>query len=145
MNRREVLVGAGVISTILMSKISVAAEKGTAPTREELKKITDASFDCLKTGEACETMCIELLAKGDTSMKNCHATLQNMLAACTAMTKVGSYDTAKPETIRRLAAVCSDLCKECSESCKVHAEHHAICKSCMDSCNRCANACDAIA
>jgi Cys-rich four helix bundle protein (predicted Tat secretion target) len=147
MNRREILAGAGVLSTALMSGVAFGADRksdGSAPTREQLKKIIDTSFDCLKTGEACGAHCVEMLSKGDTSMKTCYGTVQNMMAACSAMIKVGTVDSAKPETIKKLAGVCADLCKECAEACKVHSDHHAVCKACMDSCNKCIDACTQI-
>jgi Cys-rich four helix bundle protein (predicted Tat secretion target) len=147
MNRREMLTSAGIISSILISGISFADEKKSiAPvSKDKLKKATDASFGCIKKGEACTAHCLDMIASGDTSMKNCLPTLANMMASCTAFSKIASYDSVKPETIRHLASVCADLCKDCSDACKIHADHHAVCKSCMEACNKCAEACTELA
>ena len=146
MDRREILAGAGILGAVMMSGLPALADDGAKSiSKEKLQKITDTTFDCLKKGEACYGHCLEMLKKGDTSMKECHSTLSNMMAACTAMSKISSYDSAKPDAIRKLAAVCASLCRDCSDSCKVHAEHHAVCKTCMEACNKCASACDDIA
>jgi Cys-rich four helix bundle protein (predicted Tat secretion target) len=142
MNRREMLASAGILSTVMLSGISFADDKKSGSiSKDKLKKVTDAAFDCIKKGEACTSHCLDMIAGGDTSMKNCLPTLANMMAACTAISKIASYDSAKPETIKHLATVCADLCKDCSDACKVHAEHHAVCKTCMEACNKCADAC----
>src|SRR5436305_3901453 len=100
MNRREMLAGVGILSTLFMSEISFGDKKNSetsALSKEKLKKATDAAFDCIKKGEACLSHCIDMIRAGDTSMKNCYGTLQNMMASCTALSKIGSYDTSKPE------------------------------------------------
>jgi len=145
MTRRELLASAGILSTVLMSGASFADNKGASEiSKDKLKKAVDTSFDCLKKGEACYSHCLDMLAQGDTSMNNCHPSLQNMMAACTAMTKVGTYGSAKTQSIKHLAAACADLCKECADACKLHAEH-AVCKSCMEACNKCVDACNDVA
>lgn len=144
MNRREMLASAGILSAVMMSGVSFADDKKGAISKDKLKKVTDTAFDCIKKGEACTSHCLDMIAAGDTSMKNCLPTLANMMAACTAISKVASYDSAKPETIRHLAAVCADLCKDCSGACKMHADMHAVCKTCMEACNKCTEACTEI-
>src|ERR1700677_107865 len=128
MNRREMLASAGILSTAILSGVSFAEEKKSEKTnpisKEKLKKATDAAFDCIKKGEACLAHCLDMQAAGDDSMKDCQPVIANMLAACTAFSKIGSYDSAKPETLRRLASVCADLCKDCAGICKLHAEKH---------------------
>jgi Cys-rich four helix bundle protein (predicted Tat secretion target) len=147
MNRRNLLAGAGILSTMMLSGISFADEKKADKTgpisKDKLKKATDAAFDCIKKGEACTAHCLDMIASGDTSMKDCLPTLANMMAACAAFAKIGTYNSAKPEAMRHLASACADLCKDCAESCKTHAEH-AVCKVCMDACNKCAEACTAM-
>jgi Cys-rich four helix bundle protein (predicted Tat secretion target) len=148
MNRREVLARAAVLSSVMISGISFAdekkSEKAATVGKDKLKKVTDAAFDCLKKGEACTSHCLDMIAAGDTSMKNCLSPLANMMAACTAISKIASYDTAKPEVIKNLALACADLCKDCSDACKVHAGHHPVCKNCMEACDKCAEACTAL-
>ena len=57
MNRREMLASASVLSTMMLSGVSFADEKKSEKTnpisKEKLKKVTDAAFDCIKKGEAC--------------------------------------------------------------------------------------------
>ena len=144
MNRREMLNTLGIISAVMVSGVTFADEKKLDISKEKLKKATDAAFDCIKKGEACTSHCLDMISAGDTSMKNCLAPLANMMASCTALSKIGSYDSAKPETLRSLASACADLCRDCAAACKVHASHHAVCKNCMDACNTCADACNDI-
>jgi len=74
--------------------------------------VVNSSLGCIKSGERCVSHCLQLLAKGDTSMADCFSAVQNMLALNTAMLKVASMGTNK-ELVKSTAAACIVACKAC--------------------------------
>lgn len=149
MNRREFIAGTGTIAAILATSTSAigahGSEHATSAASSGLASLVTATFECLKSGEDCLRHCTESLATGDQSMAACNRSVHNMLAVCTAMSKVASYHSAPRQHIRKLAEVCAQVCLECSAVCKPHAGHHVTCKRCMESCNACAEACQQVA
>jgi len=78
--------------------------------------------------------CIELFKQGDTSVAECADTVQDMLASCTAMSQLASYNSPH---LKKMLHVCIAVCEDCESACREHADKHAECKACADSCEEC--------
>lgn len=139
MNRREVIAaGAGVaLAGMFKSGISFAA----TPSGDK-SALIDAALGCVKAGEICHQHCLELLGTGDKSMAECSKTVTEMLTFCKALVQLAAH---KSEHLPKFAALCADVCKNCEKACRVHENHHVICKNCAESCARCAAECLKIA
>ncbi len=90
-----------------------------------------ALAECTEKGEACLHHCIALLSKGDTSMAECAAAVNDMLAICRGM---GVLAVSDSKHLAAAAKVCHDLCSDCAAACKPHAAHHDTCKACGEAC-----------
>lgn len=93
--------------------------------------LTDAAMHCVSAGEACVPHCVELLAKGDTSLGECLESVLVMMPMCTAVARASGFDA---DRLKEMAKLCGDICADCEKVCREHAEHHAVCKACADSC-----------
>ena len=145
--RRNILLGATAVATAaglgLSGKANAAMEHDHAHMHAipaERQKIIDASLGCVKAGQACVQHCIDMFKMNDTSMAECADSVQEMLATCTAMSQMASYDS---KHLKEFAAVCIKVCKDCKASCDKHADKHAACKACAESCADCISACKA--
>lgn len=102
------------------------------------QRIIDHAMDCLMKGEACNQHCIELFKTGDTSVADCAGSVQEMLASCTAMSKLAAYDSRH---LKAMLNVCIGICEDCEKECRKHEDKHAECKACADSCSDCIKIC----
>ncbi len=144
-NRRELLlVGAGVAMAKVLTVTTACAgtqnEAGkrapdTAPPplrtgtpAEELARLT---AECTRVGLICMQHCLNLLAKGDTSMAACAQTVNEMLAVCKGTEVLALAGSAH---LSQAAALCKAVCETCEAACKVHAGHHAECGNCAAAC-----------
>jgi len=150
MDRREFVSALSTTALGVFAAQSAAAAEnmpGEKPVAKravpkELKKIADATAECLKTGSVCLAHCQSLLGAGDTSLAECQRTVMNMLATCDGMAKVASYNNADEADIKAFARVCALFCRACEKNCEPHISHHTECKACHDSCKTCASACE---
>jgi Cys-rich four helix bundle protein (predicted Tat secretion target) len=110
-------------------------EHGAASVNQAL---IDAGLACVGKGEVCADHCIKLLAEGDTAMKDCLRSVSAMLPVCATLTKLAALDAKR---LKEYAKVCIDVCSDCEEACKKHADKHAVCKACQESCTKCIEAC----
>jgi hypothetical protein len=78
-----------------------------------------------------------------TSLADCQMRVVDMLTMCEAMGRMAAENTAPPERLRALAALCAETCRDCETACKPQATTHRECKACMDDASACAKACDA--
>lgn len=104
--------------------------------------VIDTALDCVKNGQACLDHCIELFKMGDISVANCADKVTEMLAMCTALSQMASYQS---KHLASFAKVCAVVCKDCKKACDEHADKHQACKDCADSCKKCIEACERIA
>ncbi len=138
MNRRDALLtsGAMVVSASLGAiacgtRNAIAqAPHGHAPGDPGL---IDASFDCLKTGEACFDLVIATLSSGDTTMAGCMTTVRDMLAVVGALSKLA---IASSKSLPSAAKLAIEACGACEAECRKHAGMHAVCRTCADACAR---------
>lgn len=79
---------------------------------------------------------------GDNSVANCADKVTEMLAMCTALSQMASYQA---KHLAKFAKVCDAVCKDCKKAGDEHADKHKACKDCSDSSKDCIKACEKIA
>ncbi|MFN8644210.1 MAG: Csp1 family four helix bundle copper storage protein [Candidatus Binatia bacterium] len=134
--RRQVM-AAGVAAVAIKAMPAAAAASG-----DKARALADAASGCVRAGEACLQHCLELLAKGDTSIADCAKAVTQMLAVCRA---VGPIADARSRHLAAMAQLCQAVCGDCAEACRKHAEHHTVCKACLDACEETVAAAKAVA
>ena len=144
-SRRNIILGASAIAAASSLGFSTIANAemdhkhmhhGISAGRQE---IIDASLQCVKDGQACVQHCIDMFKMKDTSMAECADNVQEMLATCTALSQLASYDSRH---LKDFAKTCINVCKDCKKACDEHADKHDACKACSDSCKDCIKACE---
>ena len=145
--RRDMLLGAAVVTTIAASTVMGASEHdhhaghNMTPSDRDTSLI-DASLHCVKSGQICNDHCIELVKQGDTSIAECLASVSDMLAACTGLSRLAANESTH---LAAFAKVCIAVCKDCEKACAKHENHHAECRACAQSCRECIKACEKVA
>lgn len=140
--RRDLLKGAVVASAALASNTVLGSSNDHMHHGNPNSDLVDISLDCVKSGQACLDHCIELFKMGDNSVANCADKVTEMLAMCTALSQMASYQS---KHLAKFAKVCAAVCKDCKKACDEHADKHKACKDCSDSCKDCIKACEKIA
>lgn len=138
-NRRNILLGAAAAATTLASSNVFSATGHMHHNMNSNTGLIDTALDCVKTGQACNDHCIELVKSGDTSIAECMSTVSEMLAACTALSQMASYQSRH---LPAIAKVCIAVCEDCEKECRKHAKKHTACKACADACLDCIKACE---
>jgi Cys-rich four helix bundle protein (predicted Tat secretion target) len=87
----------------------------------------------VNAGDACLQHCLDVLAKGDTSLGECAQSVRQMLAVCNA---VGPIAVANSKYLKPMARLCVEVCSDCERICRKHGAHHAACKRCAEACAR---------
>ena len=140
-DRRNILLGATAIAASLVTESSIASDHKHVHHKNKNTAIIDAALDCIKTGQACNDHCIELIKSGDTSIANCMDVLTESLAMCDALAQMASYQSSY---LPEVAKICISVCEDCEKECRKHEDDHAECKACADSCKECIKACKEI-
>lgn len=135
------LLGAAAVATTLATGTTFAATGHKHHKSNRNTNLVDAALDCVKKGQACNDHCIDLVKSGDTSIADCMASVSEMLAACTALSQMASYQSSH---LAAFAKVCISVCKDCEKECRKHEDKHAECKACAESCNDCIKACEKV-
>lgn len=135
-------VGVAQLASTLLPSVAGADEKPKGGL-----DVRAAAADCIRAGEACVGHCTQEFAAGNKAMAACNARVHDMLALVRAMLSLSSADST---FAKRLAPLCADACKACSEAClehKPHWEHgmHLACKDCYEACLACEKACRSFA
>ena len=141
MGRRELLAGATAVVAMASSNMAFAEMDHSAHhhTSNPYEGAVDAALDCLKNGQACLDHCMILFKKGDNSVAACADTVNEMLAMCSTLSKLASYQSTH---LKAFAKVCIASCKDCRKECRKHEDKHAECKACADSCKNCIEQCE---
>ena len=144
-DRRKILLGAAALATGLASESALSSsDKGHHDHHHQKNpytEIIDAALDCIKTGQACNDHCIQLIKAGDTTIADCMDVLAENLAMCGALAQMASYQSTH---LAELAKVCIATCKDCEKECRKHEDKHEECKACAESCKECIAACKKI-
>jgi Cys-rich four helix bundle protein (predicted Tat secretion target) len=93
-----------------------------------------AAADCVVKGDACLDHCLSLLADGDKPMAACAKSVNQMLAVCGAVQKLGAQNAPFTGKMVKLAL---EVWAECEKECRKHEKKHAECKACADACAEC--------
>lgn len=143
MNRRELLLGGMALAGVAAVGRAQAAGEHThhhaAPAQAGLAA---AAADCVQKGEACLSHCLDLLGQGDKIMVDCAKSVNQVLAVCTALQQLANQNS--PHTAK-FAAAAMDVCRQCEDECRKHADKHESCKACGESCAACYRECRKIA
>lgn len=132
MNRRQLLLGAGGLvlgATVGHPTDAEAADPHAAHGAGSA--LADVAAECIAKGETCLQHCIELLAKGDATLKDCARTVVDMLAVNGALMKLAATRSTHTTAQAKLAVAVNELCEA---ECRKHAEKHAPCKACAEAC-----------
>ncbi len=138
--RRQLLQGA-IAATALAGASTIMAAESHKHGANKNKGLAETAAHCVVQGQACMDHCMELFKTGDTSVANCADTVNEMLAMCSTLSKMASYQSAHLAT---LAKVCIAVCEDCERECNEHKEH-AECKACAEACKECIKACKKVA
>lgn len=143
-SRRNMILGATAVAATASLGLSANAEAAMdhkhmhhAPSPKR-QKVIDSTLQCMKDGQACIQHCIEMFKMKDTSMANCADNVQQMLATCTAVSQLASFNS---KHLNDFAKACIKVCEDCKDACDEHADKHVECKACSDSCKDCIKAC----
>ncbi|MDH5711540.1 MAG: four-helix bundle copper-binding protein [Gammaproteobacteria bacterium] len=140
LSRRELLAGATAAIALTGSSLAFAEQDHKHHHSSNPYEATiDASLDCLKKGQACLDHCMLLFKKGDTSVADCADTVNEMLAMCSTLSKLSSYQS---KHLKAFTKVCIESCKDCLKECRKHEDKHPECKACADSCRNCIKQCE---
>ena len=99
-----------------------------------------AAGECQIEGEICEAHCQAMLATGDTSLAACSAAVRDMMAGCSALSRLAASNS---KNLPAMAAVCATILEDCKAECKKHPEHEE-CKACAKACDKCLAECNKI-
>jgi Cys-rich four helix bundle protein (predicted Tat secretion target) len=135
LTRRNVLVAAGALASVSLGGGSAwAAEKHDhAAHAPQNPKLVEALYACNSSGQLCVAHCLASFREGDTALAACASKVHEMLAVCSAMATLAASNSTYA---RGMAAVCAEVCEDCSAECKKHAAEHQECKDCMEACDR---------
>lgn len=140
-SRRALLQGAALLATGLAASRGMAAEHDHSAMTGHMA-LVEAALHCKRDGLACMQHLQALLVMGDTSLANCLAGVNDMLAICEPLiTMASNHSTNLPA----LAAVAAVISEECEAVCRTHAADHVQCATLADSCAACARECRAVA
>ena len=140
--RRDLLKGAVAASAVMASGTALASSNDHSHHHNSNSGVVDTALDCVKNGQTCLDHCIQLFKQGDNSVANCADKVTEMLAMCTALSQMASYQS---KHLADFAKVCATVCKDCKKACEEHADKHQACKDCAESCEKCIKACEKIA
>lgn len=104
------------------------------------RDIFDNALDCVNTGELCGQHCVEMFQMGDTTLTDCYASVKEMLAVCTALSKMVVQNA---KHLNEMIELGIRVCEECETECRKHEDTHMECRACAESCADCIDACKA--
>ena len=137
-DRRAFLVGAAGVAAWASARGVAAGEEDHSGHGGANAKLSELARTCVQRGEECVAHCLVQLGKGSTEMAACAARVEEMLAACTALSKLATLDSSH---LAAFASATAEICDACEVECRKHEKKHAVCKACADSCAECSKAC----
>jgi Cys-rich four helix bundle protein (predicted Tat secretion target) len=148
MDRREALLGGGLLAAALTARLAAADEH--VHTDEDHSHhvhggrkhaaLTDTAADCVKTGQACIDHCLDMFANGDNSTAACARSVNQLLPVCASLQQLAVQDS---KYLQKFAMLARDVCRDCEQECRKHDKHLA-CRDCAEACAACARQCDAV-
>ena len=112
MNRRQFIGGTAAISLAAATTLANAHSNHDHGSHSHAANSTDNAYEaarkaaghCVSAGQVCLTHCITLLSKGDTSMKDCAAAVNQMLALCGAMQNLAAQNSRLAPSLAKSAS-----------------------------------------
>ncbi|MFO1321609.1 MAG: Csp1 family four helix bundle copper storage protein [Burkholderiales bacterium] len=141
MNRRTLLQFTGAVLAASAVSTAAAAEHDHHNHGAGHASLVTAAAACVARGEICLDHCLSSLASGDTSLKGCAQSVNEMLAVCGALRSVAAQNARSLGAIARIA---HDVCLRCEEECRKHEKKHTQCRDCAEACAACAKECKAV-
>lgn len=136
------LAGAGILSQAFAADAEPVGQGGDGGASQAAHaKIIEAAASCVMSCEVCLAHCSAALSRGDTSLKECMATVLATLPMCQTLVRFAAIDAPR---LKELAKVCIDVCADCEKECDKHANHHEVCKDCAKACADCIKECKAL-
>jgi Cys-rich four helix bundle protein (predicted Tat secretion target) len=129
MNRRDMLVGAGLALVATASSRALADKPKPAPVGGS-SGLTAAAAHCEQAAQACLRHCLQMLSAGDTSMAGCAKAVADLIPAVHALAAISAGSSRH---VGPLAKVVGEIAKDCKAECDKHATMPP-CKACGDSC-----------
>ncbi len=126
MNRREMLVGAGLA---IAAVATARADKPKAPAAPSAG-LTVAAANCSRIAQACLRHCLAMLATGNGSMGGCAKAVADLIPAVDALAAIAAGGSRHVAPLAKLVA---EIAKDCKAECDKHATMEP-CKACADSC-----------
>ncbi len=149
MKRRDLLGGVGAIGAFAATGALAQQKQSTKPpTGHEQHQsgagpnpaLVAATHECMASGDACTSHCLDRLSQGDKSLGDCARSVEQMRALVGALSVLAAQNSPR---LKETAAVCAKACHDCEAECRKH-EQHPPCKRCAESCARCAAECEKV-
>jgi Cys-rich four helix bundle protein (predicted Tat secretion target) len=143
MQRREFMATVGTAAAIASVTGKAFAENAetAAPAGGKNHGLIHSGGHCVVTGEECLAHCLDMFAKGDTSLAQCAKSVNQLVIACRSLQEMAASNSPYLPAMSKVAlAVCAD----CEKECRKH-EEHVQCKNCADACKECAEECRKLA
>lgn len=141
MDRREMIVAMGGATALFAASGMAVAAEGHKHGAAGTNALADASFECVRTAEAGIRHCLEELGKGDKSLAECAAKMNELKIVCAAMGSLSSFESGYAKAMARLTLT---ACEESEKECRKFEKHKA-CVECADSCKKCVEECKKLA
>jgi Cys-rich four helix bundle protein (predicted Tat secretion target) len=149
MDRREILMGGGVLAALLAARAGAADEhvhdsadhSHHVHGAQKYAALVAAAADCVKTGQVCIDHCLDMFAQGDNATAACARSVNQLLPVCAALQQLAAQNS---RYLPRYASLAREICRDCEQECRKHENQHASCRDCAQSCAACAKECDAV-
>lgn len=141
LTRRETIIATGAFA-VASATSPVLAASDAEHTHHHAgagvnRPLLTAMYDGVAVGQVCIRHCLETLKSGDTRLVACLASVQEMVAKCTA---AGELTAMQSAFLKDMLKVSLQVCEACETECRKHAEAHAACKACAEACATCISA-----
>lgn len=145
MDRREALTGSVALAAAALAGTAAAAGEHDHHLHHaggKYRQLAASAAECLHVGEECINHCLDLLSTGDKELGACAKSVNQMLAACDALVRLGAQES---KYLPKMAALAGQICEDCEKECRKHEKKHAQCKACADACAACLKECKKVA
>jgi Cys-rich four helix bundle protein (predicted Tat secretion target) len=137
-SRRALLAGTAALAVGVSTSGAMAADLDAhSGDRTDRGSLVRAAGDCGIVGELCQAHCQQMLASGDTRLAACSASVNEMMASCSALMQLAASDS---QYLPAMAKLCSEILEDCKAICEKHSKHD-VCKACAEACGACLEEC----
>jgi Cys-rich four helix bundle protein (predicted Tat secretion target) len=150
-NRREVLlVGAGAVVAKTLAVTTACARSGrstptsipsTTAAGDANTILAAAAHTCCGTGRNCLQHCLNMLARGDTSLAETAQSVHEMIAVCEGTATLAA---AGSDHLALAARLCEAVCQSVVDAHTASGAQHEACLACVDACRHTIKAARAI-